>query len=215
MKLKLVLFLLPFVLAGCRGSGTSQKVTQPSPPMPTSQATPSPSQKTATADSSGVKPKVDACAMLTSKEIESIQSEPVQETKLSGTSAGGFDVSQCFFTLPTFTNSISLSITQRGDGPGARDPKEYWRDTFHREKDLKKGGEREKRREVEQEEESAPPKKITGIGEEAFWVGSRVAGALYVLKGHNYVRVSVGGPGDEKSKIGKSKMLAKKVINRL
>jgi hypothetical protein len=214
MKLKLVLFLLPFVLAGCRGSGTSQKVTQPSP-MPTSPATQSTPQKTVTADSSGVKPKVDACAMLTSKDIESIQSEPLQETKLSGTSAGGFNVSQCFFTLPTFTNSISLSVTQRGDGPGARDPKEFWRDTFHREKDLKKGGEREKGREVEQEEKSAPPKKITGIGEEAFWVGSRVAGALYVLKGHSYVRVSVGGPGDEKSKIGKSKMLAKKVINRL
>jgi hypothetical protein len=214
MKLKLVLFLLPFVLAGCRGSGTSQKVTQPSP-MPTSPATQSSPQNTVTADSSGVKPKVDACAMLTGKDIESIQSEPPQETKLSGTSAGGFNVSQCFFTLPTFTNSISLSVTQRGDGPGARDPKEFWRDTFHREKDLKKGGEREKGREVEQEEKSAPPKKITGIGEEAFWVGSRVAGALYVLKGHSYVRISVGGPGDEKSKIEKSKMLAKKVINSL
>jgi hypothetical protein len=214
MKLKLVFFLLPFVLAGCRGSGTSQKVTQPSP-MPTSPATQSSPQTAVTADSSDVKPKVDACAMLTSKEIESIQSEPLKETKLSGTSAGGFNVSQCFFTLPTFTNSISLSVTQRGDGPGARDPKEFWKDTFHRKKDLKKGGEREKGRELEEEEKSAPPKKITGIGEEAFWVGSRVAGALYVLKGHSYVRISVGGAGDEKSKIGKSKALAKKVINRL
>ncbi|HEV8369336.1 MAG TPA: hypothetical protein VGQ39_15380 [Pyrinomonadaceae bacterium] len=183
--------------------------------MPTSPATQSSPQKTVMADSPGVKPKIDACAMLTSKDIESIQGEPVKETKLSGTSVSGFNISQCFFTLPTFMKSISLSVTQRGDGLDARDPREFWKDTFHREKDLNKGREREKQREGEEEEKSAPPKKITGIGEEAFWTASRVAGALYVLKGHSYVRVSVGGPGDEKSKIRKSKTLAQKVIDRL
>jgi|ERR1043166_2215376 hypothetical protein len=210
MKLKLfVLLLFPFVVAGCR---KSERITQQQSQIPTtSPPTQSSPQRTVTADSSGVKPKIDACAMLTSKDIESIQGEAIKETKLSGRSAGGFNASQCFFTLPTFTNSISLSVTERGDGPGARDPKEFWKDTFHREK----GAKREKEREGEEEEESAPPKKITGIGEEAFWIGSRVAGSLYVLKGHSYVRVSVGGPGDQQSKIRKSKALAQKVIDRL
>jgi hypothetical protein len=152
--------------------------------------------------------------MLTSKDIEPIQGEALQETKLSGTSTGGFNVSQCFFTLPTFTNSISLAVTQRGDGLGARDPREFWKDTFHTE-ERKKGGKREKDREGEKEEESAPPQKVTGIGDEAFWTASRAAGGLYVLKGNSYIRVSVGGPGDQESKLKKSKALARKVIERL
>jgi hypothetical protein len=189
----------------------------------------------ASSNAQQVKPKTDACALLTSKEIESVQGEPLKETKLSGTAEGGFVVSQCFYTLPTFTNSISLSVTQKGEPAGARDPKEFWRETFkrgeEREREKERGGEkgrerekeREKERELqkaqgraeEEEEESAPPKKVPGIGDEAFWMGSRVGGALYVLKGNSYVRVSVGGAGNEASKIKKSKALAQKVIGRL
>jgi hypothetical protein len=219
MRLKLTIFLIcTLAVVGCRSSETGQKptntessITQQTSPTPTtSPAAQTPQQTTTTADSTGVKPKLDACAMLTSKDIQPIQGEAVKEIKLSGTSTGGFNVSQCFFTLPTFTNSISLAVTQRGDGPGARDPREFWRDTFHKEKER----ERERDRE-EEEEESTPPRKITGIGDEAFWTASRAAGALYVLKGHSYVRVSVGGAGDQESKLKKSKALARKVIERL
>ena len=227
MRLKLIIFLIcTLVVVGCRRSDTGQGTnTQTSTPEQTSQTSPTPATSpvtqtaqpspstSPTADSTNVRPKVDACAMLTSKDIEPIQGEAVKETKLSGTSTGGFNVSQCFFTLPTFTNSISLAVTQRGDGPGARDPRQFWKDTFHRE-EREKGREREKEREGEEKEES-PPQKVTGIGEEAFWTASRAAGALYVLKGNNYVRVSVGGPGDHQSKLKKSKALARKVIDRL
>lgn len=221
MRLRLITFLIcTLAVAGCRSSDTSQSTTntetsttaQTSPTPATSPVTQTaqPSPSPSTTASTEVKPKLDACAMLTTADIEPIQGEAVKETKLSGTSTGGFNVSQCFFTLPTFTNSISLAVTQRGDGPGARDPREFWRDTFHKEKER----EREKEREGE-EEESTPPRKITGIGDEAFWTASRAAGALYVLKGHSYVRVSVGGAGDQESKLKKSKALARKVIARL
>ena len=164
--------------------------------------------------------KTDACALLTSQEIRSVQGEPLKETKASGSAEKGFSISQCFFTLPTFNNSISLVVTQKGDGADGRDPKEFWEATFDKESE----GEREKEREKEkardknreeEEEEAAPPQKIAGVGDEAFWTGSRVGGALYVLKGSTYLRVSVGGAGDQQSKINKSKALARLALKRL
>ena len=226
MQLKLIMFLTcTLVIAGCRSSDPGQNTTQSSTPGQTSQASPpatsavSPGTSPAAAAlpenrdsaSTNPKPKVDACAMLTSQDIEPIQGEALKETKLSGTSTGGFNVSQCFFTLPTFTNSVSVVVTHRGDGPGARDPREFWRDTFHKEK----GREREKDREEKEEEEKSEAQKISGIGDEAFWMASRAAGALYVLKGNSYVRVSVGGSGDQQTKLKKSKALARKVLERL
>ena len=162
------------------------------------------------------KSKIDACSLLTSKEIQSVQSEPLKETKPSGKSEGGFAVSQCYFTLPTFTNSISLTVMQRGDGAGARDPKQFWKETFHREKDSAKARDKDKNKGSEEEQEkSAPPEKIAGLGDEAFWSGNRVGGALYVLKGNSYIRISVGGAGDQATKIKKSKALAQMVLKHL
>lgn len=170
--------------------------------------------------------KTDACALLTSQEIRSVQGEPLKETKGSGSAEKGFSISQCFFTLPTFNNSISLVVTQKGDGADSRDPKEFWEATFdkesegERERDQKSAKEREKEKardknREEEEEEAAPPQKIAGVGDEAFWTGSRVGGALYVLKGSTYLRVSVGGAGDQQSKINKSKALARLALKRL
>ena len=174
------------------------------------------------------KGKIDACALLTSSEIRSVQGEALKETKASGSAEKGFAISQCFFTLPTFNNSISLVVTQKGEGAGGIDPKEFWEETFdkepegerERERDKKsaKEGEKEKGRERsrEEEEEEAPPAQgITGVGDEAFWTGNRVGGALYVLKGSTYLRVSVGGAGDQQSKINKSKALARLALKRL
>jgi Protein of unknown function (DUF1573) len=154
------------------------------------------------------KGKIDACALLTSKEIESVQGEPTTETKPSGKSGSGFSVSQCYFALPTSSNSISLTVMQKANGPDARDPKQYWEEMFHRasDKDKEREGEREK---------AAAPEKISGLGDEAFWTGNRVGGDLYVLKGSSYIRISVGGAGDQATKIKKSKDLAQMVLKRL
>jgi hypothetical protein len=46
---------------------------------------------------------------------------------------------------------------------------------------------------------------LGSFGDETFWMGNRVGGALYVLKGNSYVRVSIGGPADQASKIKGSK----------
>jgi hypothetical protein len=65
--------------------------------------------------------------LIADDEIESIQEEPLKEPKPNGKSAGGFSVSQCYFTLPTSSNSISLSVMQKADGSDGRDQKQYWK----------------------------------------------------------------------------------------
>jgi len=208
MELRLIVLLSLFVVTSCARSETSQKATDTPTPSPSHTSSPI-QQSTTAADSIKVKPRLNACAMLTSRDIESVQGETLKETKLSEGSADGFNVSQCFFTLPTFANSISLTITQRSEGPGAREPRIFWKDTFHSDK------ERDGEKDREKEGEERPPRKISGIGDEAFWMASPAAGVLYVLKKDSYVRISIGGPGDQQTKIKKSKALAQKVIDRL
>jgi hypothetical protein len=215
-RVKLVLGLTAVLVCGaCKKDEPQQTSTNSaaSPAAGQSIQTPSPGLSEAAAAGGA---KTDACSLLTTAEIESVQRETVKDTKLSGSKESGFRVSRCFFTLPTFTNSISLQITQRGEGAGARDPKEFWQDTFHREHKSEKEREKEKaERKEEGEGESAPPVKVDGVGDEAFWMGTRVGGALYVLKGNNYLRVSIGGSGEEADKIRRSKELAQKVAARL
>ena len=86
-----------------------------------------------------------------------------------------------------------ISVGQRTRPSGEKDPKEWWKQTFHRDEGEKEehGGEGE--REREEEGKRTPPKKIDGLGDEAFWVASPVGGAMYVLKGDVYLRLSTGG----------------------
>jgi hypothetical protein len=180
---------LAAALAGC------SKPETPQSPADTQQA------NAATAG-----PAIDACALLTSEEIESVQGEPIKETKSSRKSDGGLAVSQCYFALPTFVNSISLRVVQKSGGPDGRDPKQVWEETFAPDKlqDLEREGGKKK----------LAPQRIADLGDAAFWIGSP-AGGLYALKGNSYIRISVGGAGDQETKIKKSKDLAEMVLKRL
>lgn len=179
------------------------------------------------------------CDLLASKDLQAVQGEALKDAKSSARYEGGFLISQCFYSLPTFTNSISLLVSQRGETAGARDPKDFWKETFsrvdeeEREQARKKETEREKEREQEkakekdkekgiagsaervEDERAAPPLKISGIGDDAYWTGNRVGGALYVLKGNIYFRISVGGAGDQQTKIKRASALAQSILKRL
>jgi hypothetical protein len=216
MRLKLPLILLAafLVITGCSNT------TQPPANSSTSASEASSPAATAPTEAAPIKPKLDSCSLLTSKEIEAVQGEAIKETKLTGQSASGFSISQCYFALPTATNSVSLLVAQRGEGAGARDPKEFWRDSFHKDQEKTKDKDHDResdhdKKKGEEEEETAPPQKVVGVGDEAYWTGTRVGGALYVLKGNAYVRISVGGPADQATKIKKSKALAQQVLVRL
>ncbi|MEA2337216.1 MAG: hypothetical protein QOE82_1223, partial [Thermoanaerobaculia bacterium] len=139
----------------------------------------------------------NACQLLTARDIARVQGQAFTTVKLTETDANGLTVSQCFYTLPSFTNSVSVDLMRgkttqfwRGHFGNARDAKDD--DDEDRDRDRMKGA--PPSREAEEEHESAAL-KVRGIGDAAVWSGNRVAGALYVLKGETIVRVSVGGAG--------------------
>ena len=193
--LTLVAVCLLFATVGC-----SKPQTVELPKDPPLANTPGAGQGTTNA--------IDACSLLKSNEIEAIQGAPLKDTKPSSNSHGGVTVSQCDFLLPTAAESIVLTVTQRAKGADARDPKDLWKETFHREKE---------RSEPDRKGESKfpPPQEIADVGDEAFWAPLGTGGSLYALKGNIQIRVSVGGPGDQEAKIQKSKALAEAVLKRL
>jgi hypothetical protein len=164
--------------------------------------------------------KIDVCALLTSAEMEAVQGEPVKETKPSVQQSGSFLMSQCFFRTATFTKSVSLALAVPDPAkPSAFTPREFWEKQFHPpepvEEEKPVAGKAPKKAEVEREEELRKPRPIDGLGEEAYWVGNPISGALYVLKGNAFFRISVGGEKDESVRIRKTKTLAQKALKRL
>jgi len=151
---------------------------------------------------------IDACSLLTSQEIEGIQGAPIKDNKPSANSQGGLTVSQCYFLLPIAADSIVLTVTQKADGSNSRDPKDSWEGIFHGDKEAESEGE-------EKERKSPPPEKIASLGDEAFWAPRRFGGTIYVLHGNVYISLSVGGTGEQATKLKKSKALAEIVLKRL
>jgi hypothetical protein len=83
-------------------------------------------------------------------------------------------------------------------------PRHYWQQRFHGQVSAAPGRKKKE-----------PPKPMAGLGDEAFWVGDPMTGALYVLKGEVFLRLSVGGPPDETQKIKRAKALASHALKRL
>jgi len=162
----------------------------------------------------------DACALLTRAEIQVVQSEPVEETKPSVQPSGGFVMLQCFYRTTTSAKSVSLALGAPDPAkPSALTPREFWRKQFHPpepvEEEKPVAGKAPKKAEVDREEELRKPRPIDGLGEEAYWVGNRITGALYVLKGNSFLRISVGGVREESARMEKSKALAHAALKRL
>ena len=189
---------LPLALAGCK----KREITQPVP----------------RAGQESNQAQTDVCGLITNQEIEALQGSPIKETKSSARSDVAFRVSQCFYTATEFSKSVSLAVMQ-GDPsrPASTSPKDFWKERFGRysgnEKERDKAKEETERK--EEKEESVSPKKIDGIGEEAFWASNRFGGILYVLKGDAFISISLGGTDDEETKIRKSKALAQKALQHL
>jgi hypothetical protein len=167
------------------------------------------------------RPKIDACSLISSAEVQSIQDSPIKDVKGSDHSDGSFRIAQCLYSAEPFNKSVSVAVTQSDPGsPQARNPKDFWKETFGRyEGEVKEEeGDKEKKQSLEEGEEregGQPPKKIDGLGDDAFWTANRMGGALYVLKNDVYMRISVGGPDSEESKINHCKALAEKALSRL
>jgi hypothetical protein len=143
-----------------------------------------------------------ACDVLTPGDVAAVQGQRYSDAKLTETTVRGLAVSQCFYQLPAFTKSVSVDI-YRGNGVA-----EFWRD-------LEENVGRDEGEKAGAEREGGTGVPIAGVGDEAVWSATKIAGALYVRKGNSILRISVGGPGTEEEKIEKSKRLAAKALARM
>jgi hypothetical protein len=215
----LVILLGAFTLTGCRSNQTT--TTTASSPLPTAAA---------------VKSRVDVCNLLTSADLKELQGEAYKDAQRSDRPDGEFIVAQCYYALPTAVNSVVVSVTTAKDDASAPNPKTFWEQMFGKHEADERGGKEEREREKKQrnrekeekekpqqprereegeEKKSSPPKRVKDLGDEAFWAGSPIGGALYVLKNDLFFRISVGGAGDQTAKLNKSKTLAQKSLKKI
>jgi len=141
----------------------------------------------------------------------------MKEAKSTERLSGAFLICQCFYTATEFNKSVNLALIQAD--PNQRNkasPKDFWNERFGpynanaREPDGKaepKPG--------DEKETGPPPKKVGGLGDDAYWVSNRFGGVLYVLKGEAFISIGLGGMDDEDTKLKKSKVLARKALERL
>lgn len=163
---------------------------------------------------------VSVCALLTSKEIEAMQGEPVKESRSTLQLAGGMNLLQCVFHTPTAAKSVSLEVaTVNHSNSSAATPRKFWRNQFYasglREKEAPTDAKPAGGLTIESQNEERKPQRIEGVGEEAYWVGNPVTGILYVLQGDVFLRLSIGGIREESARLEKSKALARAAIRRL
>lgn len=157
--------------------------------------------------------KVDACSLLTAAEIRAVLGDAVADPRPNTHTSGGLLLYQCVFG-PSSRRSISVAVAGPVAGSkttGARlTPREFWRRQFH----PSPRDDHDARAEGEGMEDNKP-RAIAGLGDEAFWTGNRIAGALYVLCRDTFVRISIGGITNEQERLDKSKALARAAIRRL
>lgn len=191
-------------------------------PSLTSRAAASPQEKKTSSALETTSQKVDACTLLTGAEILAATGEPLEEARLSAQPTSGMRTSQCIFRTPTFAKSVSLSVTKQGDRSSSSVLREFWRNQFHPARQNVEGASTAAQTEhiqsafrVEGENEGRKPRVVEGLGDEAFWVGSSISGALYVLQGDAFLRVSVGGIAKESLRLARSKSVASAALARL
>ena len=156
---------------------------------------------------------LDACTLIETAEIASVQGLPVQQAQPTSQKHGDLEISQCYYTAISADGLKNLSVFVQVIQPDPKSARrnalrEFWEEKFERER--KEDGREEK----EAGEAIDPPMHVSGLGKEALWLGNSRGGALFVLKNNKLLRVSVGD-ADAKVQIEKSKTLARKALARL
>ena len=147
----------------------------------------------------------EPCRLLSDAEVRAVQGHLPVEKIASEQPSGLFRFTQCLYRTQEFTSSVSVALgTPLATDSKRSGPRQYWQTQFKPKASPAPGRKKKE-----------PPKPVAGLGEEAFWVGDPVTGALYVLKGDAFIRVSVGGPPDQAEKIKRAKMLASYALKRL
>ena len=230
--LALSLCLLIAASSGCSSDSGSAQPPQPAPntaggnaaTTTATGATPPATAMTAASPSNAK----DYCGLLTSDEIKAVQGEAVLEAKTNHRPDSPFTVNQCFYMMLNITKSVSLEVTERGASP--KSVHEFWEERMEksgeevkreREAERERGRkaetkqEREREREEEREREAKTPRRLKGIGDEAYWINTNANSTLYAFKKDKLLRISIGGADTEDARMKKLKTLAQKALARL
>lgn len=194
-----------------------------------------PDASSSPANQAAVAAAIDACSLMTTKEVGALQGNAIIEAKGNQRGDGDFLMSQCFYTAQEFVNSVSLTVIQPNPANPSKQPKQYFTEKFReagkkpeaerekereREREKERKGKEEKREaggrgEEEEEEEGANAERVGGVGEDAYWVKTGPTAALYVLKNNQFLILSIGGDDAEPLKLKKTKALAQQALKRL
>ena len=148
----------------------------------------------------------DPCRLLTDVEVRAVQGHAPTQKIPSEQPAGSFRFTQCLYRTQELSSSVSVALGLPLTDSKRSGPRDYWRTQFRRE---------EREEQEEPDEKKNKPRRLAGLGDEASWVGDPVTGALYVLRGEVFLRVSVGGPRDQSQKIKDARTLAIYALKRL
>jgi hypothetical protein len=208
--------ILPLLLIGllCTACKKSQR---------SALAPATPAQQHLATHNQAAQPRVPPCTFITKEEVGEIQRATITDAKGSAGLSGTMLMSQCYYSAKEPNMSVSLAVIEHNpQDASAPDARTYWNESLRRltgeTHDQENSAEEKDSRRSETSEEKEnrlAPKKVDGVGEEAYWSGTRFGGALYILAKDAIIRVSVGGPGDEQAKLQKSKQLAQKALSRL
>ncbi|HEV2861819.1 MAG TPA: hypothetical protein VGX48_12490 [Pyrinomonadaceae bacterium] len=183
-------------------------------------------------------PKSATCALLSSEDIEAVQGEAVAASQGTEHTGGALVTSQCFYRLPTYEKSVILEVIRASpDNPSKDALKGFMREKYERaeaeheaeeqrerarekelEREREQGGRREGGNKEEEERErgdKSPPKRVSGVGDEAFWAPHHGTGALFVRRGGVAFTLAVSGGEDRDAKIRRATALARRLLKKL
>jgi hypothetical protein len=145
----------------------------------------------------------DACALLSTDDVRSVQQTTVKESKPSVHTARGLRYEQCVYAAADFAHSVSLTLIT-GDAEGTN---AFWSATFHPQRTEAALARATRKKDL--------PRPIAGLGDDAFWTGDSRTGALYMRTGDCVLRISVGGASQESERLRRSRALADAALTHL
>jgi hypothetical protein len=164
-------------------------------------------------------PPPTACDVLTKTDLAAAQGQEFFEARLSTTTQGSLSVSQCFYRLPAFDKSVSVTLMRPGTATDRLSVRDYWNAHYAASVLEKKEGREDDREHAkidrDEDDHHGNPVRVAGLGDDAVWSGTPMGSALHVLQSGTIVRISVGGSAPLDQKLEASRRLATAILKRL